>query len=95
MKDQVENGRATYILQADGSQEIRRQKGLDPRMLGEAGRGLIRFAEIAGLLEHKGEAANAGEISTNVVFINPSSDGVSWDQQVVHITSSSGVDPVG
>ena len=88
VKEQVENGRVTMIQDSDGQKEVRRQKGLDPRMLGEAGRGLIRFAEFAGLMDRAPEVTT-GDVSQQVVFVQPPTDGASWDAQTVDVTPMS------
>lgn len=90
IKDQLANGRVTLIQDSEGRSELRKQNGVDVRLLGEAGRGLIRFAQFTGLMD--ADAATGGnEVSTNVVFISPNSDGASWDQQTqtVDVTSMS------
>jgi len=88
VKDQVENGRVTLVQDSEGRQEIRNQKGLDPRMLGEAGRGLIRFAQFAGLMDADKSTGGSGEISTNVVFVNPQADLSEWEPKTVNVASS-------
>ena len=55
VKEQVENGREVFEVDARGNKSMKRMKGVDPRMLGEAGRGLTRFAEFAGLLDRQPE----------------------------------------
>lgn len=81
VKEQVKAGRVTIDVDAEGKQSMRCTKGVDPRLLGEAGRGAIRFAQFVGLMD--GDAnTGGGDVSTNVVFISPTSDGATWDQQV-------------
>ncbi len=55
VEQQVKDGRVTLIQHCDGTKEVRHTKGVDPRMVGEAGRGLIRFAEFAGLMDRQPE----------------------------------------
>ena len=55
VEEQVKDGRVTLIQHCDGTKEVRHTKGVDPRMVGEAGRGLIRFAEFAGLMDRQPE----------------------------------------
>lgn len=81
VKEQVKAGRVTIDVDAEGKQSMRCTKGVDPRLLGEAGRGAIRFAQFVGLMD--GDAnTGGGDVSTSVVFISPTSDGAAWDQQV-------------
>ncbi len=77
VKDQIKNGRVTMIQDSEGRQEIRCQKGLDPRMLGEAGRGLIRFAEFAGLMDRTPEL-NA---TSTVIQLASPADGASFSDR--------------
>ena len=86
VKEQVENGRVTMIQDSEGRQEVRHQKGLDPRMLGEAGRGLTRFAQFAGLMDADKSTSGGGEISTNVVFVSPQADLSEWETRTVDVT---------
>ena len=44
IEDPVKNGRFIMIQDSQGKQEVLNQKGMDPRMLGEAARELISFA---------------------------------------------------
>ena len=88
VKEQAEEGRVVQIAHSDGSKEVRRTKGVDPRMLGEAGRGLIRFAEFAGLMDRAPEATG-----TNISMINlaPPSSGADFSEkwsQTVDVTPS-------
>lgn len=88
LKEQVEVGRVTVDIDPDGKKSVRCTKGVDPRLLGEAGRGAIRFAQFCGLMDADTSTGNTGDVSTNVVFINPTADGAAWDQQVVDVTPS-------
>ena len=88
VKDQIENGRVTLIQDSEGRQEIRNQKGLDPRMLGEAGRGLTRFAQFAGLMDSDKATGTGSDVSTNVVFISAPADATEWEGKTVDVTPS-------
>jgi hypothetical protein len=79
IKEQAADGRITQIARDDGFKEVRKTRGVDPRLIGEAGRGLIRFAQFAGLMDSDA-STGGGEVSTNVVFIQPTGDGAAWDQ---------------
>ena len=89
IKLQVQAGRVQVDVDADGKQSMRCTKGVDPRLLGEAGRGAIRFAQFCGLMDSDASTSGTGDVSTNVVFINPSADGASWDAQPVAVDISS------
>lgn len=75
VKEQVANGRITQIARDDGSKEVRKTAGVDPRMLGEAGRGLIRFAEFAGLMDR---APEVNQAATTLIQLSAPADGVSF-----------------
>jgi hypothetical protein len=57
---QAEHGQLTEFMDVEGKLSYRKVKAVDPRLLGEAGRGAIRFAEFAGLMER------APSVETNV-----------------------------
>lgn len=81
VREQARDGQITQVADNDGNRTVTKRNGVDPRLLGEAGRGAIRFAQFAGLMDDTA-STNTGDVSTNVVFINPTSDGAAWDQQV-------------
>ena len=56
---------------------MRHTKGVDPRMVGEAGRGLIRFAEFAGMKDRAPEVTQA---ATFVQLAAPT-DGASFSER--------------
>ena len=94
VEEQVKEGRVTLIQHCDGTKEVRHTKGVDPRMVGEAGRGLIRFAEFAGLMDRAPEVHAAATL----VQLSAPADGASftdrWNRPsdpVVDVTSSSGI----
>nr|BDD47046.1 hypothetical protein 1 [bacterium] len=78
VKDQVENGREIFEVDARGNKSMKRMKGVDPRMLGEAGRGLIRFAEFAGLMDRAPEQHNT---AVTMVQLAAPSDGASFSDK--------------
>ena len=69
----------TVDIDPEGKKSIRCTKGVDPRLLGEAGRGAIRFAQFVGLMDGDSNSGGTGDVSTNVVFISPTADGAAWD----------------
>lgn len=74
VEEQVKDGRVTLIQHCDGTKEVRHTKGVDPRMVGEAGRGLIRFAEFAGLMDRQPEIHAAATL----VQLSAPADGASF-----------------
>ncbi len=74
VEEQVKDGRVTLIQHCDGTKEVRHTKGVDPRMVGEAGRGLIRFAEFAGLMDRQPEIHAAATL----VQLTAPADGASF-----------------
>jgi len=96
VEEQVKDGRVTLIQHCDGTKEVRHTKGVDPRMVGEAGRRLIRFAEFAGLMDRAPEVHAAATL----ISLAAPADGASFDQRWntpsepavdVSATSSSGI----
>ena len=77
VEQQVKDGRVTLIQHCDGTKEVRHTKGVDPRMVGEAGRGLIRFAEFAGLMDRQPEIHAAATL----VQLAAPADGASFAQK--------------
>ena len=77
VEEQVKDGRVTLIQHCDGTKEVRHTKGVDPRMVGEAGRGLIRFAEFAGLMDRQPEIHAAATL----VQLAAPADGASFAQK--------------
>ena len=88
VKEQVKAGRVTVDVDAEGNQSMRCAKGVDPRLLGEAGRSAIRFAQFAGLMDADKSTTGGGDISTNVVFISPQADLSEWETRTVDVTPS-------
>lgn len=79
IRHQSEHGCETFFVNEDGSKSMKRIKGVDPRIAGELSRSLHRWSEFLGLMDRAPEAV--GEVSTNVVFVSPTTDGASWDLQ--------------
>ena len=88
VEEQVKEGRTTFIQHCDGRKEMRKVRGVDPRMVGEAGRGLIRFAEFAGLMDRAPEVHTA----TTLVQLAAPADGASfaekWDRPAASLAFS-------
>ena len=84
IRDQVKEGQLTLITDSDGNQTITKRRGVDTRLLGEAGRGAIRFAQFCGLMDADKSTPTGGEVSTNVVFVN-ASDASEWDAKTVDV----------
>ena len=71
VKQQAEQGQLQVIDGPDG-RVTKATRGVDPRLLGEAGRGLIRFAEFAGLMDREPEV---NQQVVSMVNLAPPSDG--------------------
>ena len=87
VEDQAKNGVLVHVTDNQGNETITRRRGIDTKLLGEAGRGAIRFAQFAGLMDSD-KATGGGEISTNVVFVAPSADVTEWAGQTVDVTAN-------
>ena len=88
LRDQAEHGQVIQVMDDKGNKSITRKKGVDPRLLGEAGRGAIRTAQFAGLMDSDKATGSGAEVSTNVVFISPQADLSEWDTKTVEIGES-------
>jgi len=97
VEEQVRDGRVTLIQHCDGTKEIRYMKGVDPRMVGEAGRGLIRFAEFAGLMDRAPEVHAAATLISLAAPADGASFAQKWDQPaepaVVDVTTTAEAAP--
>lgn len=78
VKKQVEEGQVCLVADNQGNETITRRRGVDPRLLGEAGRGAIRFAEFAGLMDRPPEAA--AQQMTLIQLATPA-DGASFSEK--------------
>ncbi|WP_415409656.1 hypothetical protein ACLM45_12910 [Synechococcus sp. A10-1-5-9] len=88
IRDQQKDGQITQVANSDGTTVVTRRRGVDTRLLGEAGRGAIRFAQFAGLMDADKSTSGGGEVSTNVVFVSPQADLSEWDTRTVDVTPS-------
>jgi len=77
VKEQVKAGRVTIDMDAEGNKSMRCTKGVDPRLLGEAGRGAIRFAQFVGLMDATSAGDNGAAVTTLIQLSAPA-DGVSF-----------------
>ena len=75
IKDQVENGQITQVADNQGNTTVTKRRGVDPRILGEAGRGAIRFAEFVGLMDRAPEQTVA---NTTLIQLATPADGASF-----------------
>lgn len=88
IRQQQQEGQLTYVTDNQGNETITRRRGVDTRLLGEAGRGAIRFAQFAGLMDADKSTSAGGDISTNVVFVSPQADLTEWETKTVDVTPS-------
>jgi hypothetical protein len=88
VKKQVEEGQVCLVADNQGNETITRRRGVDPRLLGEAGRGAIRFAEFCGLMDRAPEAATQ---QTTLIQLSAPGDGANfsdrWSSQAVDTTA--------
>ena len=88
IRDQQKDGQITQVANSDGTTVVTRRRGVDTRLLGEAGRGAIRFAQFAGLMDADKSTSGGGDVSTNVVFVSPQTDLSEWETKTVDVTPS-------
>ena len=86
IRDQAKDGQLTLVTDSEGNQTITKRRGVDTRLLGEAGRGAIRFAQFCGLMDQDKSTSTGGDVSTNVVFVSPSADPSEWEMKTVDVT---------
>ena len=79
---QADEGRITQIKRSDGSSEVRRTKGIDPRTAEALARSADRWAQFLGLTDRAAEVTQA----TTLINLGTPSDGASfadkWSQTV-------------
>ena len=78
VKKQVEEGQVCLVADNQGNETITRRRGVDPRLLGEAGRGAIRFAEFCGLMDR---AQEVNQANTTLIQLAVPSDGASFSDK--------------
>ncbi len=94
VKRQVEEGQVCLVADNQGNETITRRRGVDPRLLGEAGRGAIRFAEFCGLMDR---APEVNQASTTLIQLAAPADGASfgskWAEGAVDMASAADAGP--
>ena len=88
LRQQQKEGVLTYVTDNQGNETITRRRGVDTKLLGEAGRGAIRFAQFAGLMDSEKSSSGGSDISTNVVFVSPQADLSQWETRTVDVPAS-------
>ena len=88
LRQQQKEGILTYVTDNQGNETITRRRGVDTKLLGEAGRGAIRFAQFAGLMDAEKANGSGGDVGTNVVFISPQADLSQWETRTVDVPAS-------
>ena len=93
VKQQAETGQEEFFVDSEGNKSMKRRMGVDPRLLGEAGRGAIRFAEFVGLMDR---APEVNQASTTLIQLSAPADGASfgskWSGDAVDVSPSAGGD---
>ena len=74
---QADEGRITQIKRSDGSSEIRRTKGIDPRTAEALARSADRWAQFLGITDRAAEVTQA----TTLINLQPPMDGASFTEQ--------------
>jgi hypothetical protein len=65
VREQAEKGLVTQTIDNDGKRVVRKVAGIDPRIAGELGRGLMRWAQLVGMVD-----GDAGGGSNGMTLIN-------------------------
>jgi hypothetical protein len=79
LRKQVTEGRVLVIQNPDGTTTVKTAKGVDSRSLGEVGRGLVRMAQFAGLMD--GDAGGSGNGNTTLISLNMPADGATLESK--------------
>jgi hypothetical protein len=79
LRKQVQEGRVLVIQNPDGTTTVKTAKGVDSRSLGEVGRGLVRMAQFAGLMD--GDAGGSSQAGVTMISLNMPTDGGSLEQK--------------
>ena len=86
---QTDEGRIQTIERSDGSSEIRRTKGVDPRTAEALARSADRWAQFLGITD-RGQEVN--QASTTLIQLSAPADGASfgskWSGETVEISAS-------
>jgi hypothetical protein len=89
IRHQTENGCETLFINSDGTQSLKRIKGVDPRIAGELSRSLHRWSEFLGLMDRVPEQ---NVTSQTLIQLSSPTDGASfsdrWSAQAVDAEAS-------
>ena len=75
IRHQTENGCETLFINSDGTQSLKRTKGVDPRIAGELSRSLHRWSEFLGLMDRVPEQ---NVTSQTLIQLSSPADGASF-----------------
>lgn len=76
VRDQAREGQITQVADNDGNRTVTKRNGVDPRLLGEAGRGAIRFAQFVGLMD--ADSSTDGGQQMTLIQLQAPTDGASF-----------------
>jgi hypothetical protein len=79
VRTQAETGLITQIVDNDGKRSVRKVSGIDPRIAGELGRGLMRWAQLVGMVD--GDAGGGNSSGMTLINLQMPTDGASLEQR--------------
>ena len=79
LRRQVKEGRVLVTQNPDGTTTVKTAKGVDSRSLGEVGRGLVRMAQFAGLMD--ADASSSNQAGMSFVQLVMPADGATLEQK--------------
>jgi hypothetical protein len=79
LRRQVTEGRVLVIQNPDGTTTVKTAKGVDSRSLGEVGRGLVRMAQFAGLMD--ADASSSSQAGVTMINLSMPSDGATLESK--------------
>lgn len=79
LRRQVTEGRVLVIQDPQGGVTVKTAKGVDSRSLGEVGRGLVRMAQFAGLMD--ADASSSSQAGVTMINLSMPADGATIESK--------------
>jgi hypothetical protein len=80
LRKQAREGRVLVIQNPDGTTTVKTARGVDARHLDSVGRGLVRMAQFAGLMD-AGDAGGGNQAGLTMINLQMPTDGASLEQR--------------
>jgi hypothetical protein len=79
VREQAEKGLIIQTITNDGQRTVKKVSGIDPRIAGELGRGLMRWAQLVGMVD--GDAGGGNSSGMTLINLQMPTDGASLEQR--------------